>query len=47
MAEIRLKIRRQDGPEDLPYWEEFMVPVYPKMNVVAALKKIQEKFKSR
>ncbi|PIU56820.1 MAG: succinate dehydrogenase iron-sulfur subunit [Deltaproteobacteria bacterium CG07_land_8_20_14_0_80_38_7] len=42
MAEIRLKIRRQDGPEDLPYWEEFMVPVYPKMNVVAALKKIQE-----
>ncbi len=41
MDEIRLKIKRQDGPDELPYWEEFAVPYGPKMNVVMCLQAIQ------
>jgi succinate dehydrogenase / fumarate reductase iron-sulfur subunit len=42
MDEIRLKIKRQDSPEALPYWEEFAIPYRPKMNVVMALQSIQD-----
>ena len=38
---IRLKVRRQDGPGQLSYWEEFDVPYRKNMNVVSALMEIQ------
>lgn len=43
METLHLKIRRQDSPDDLPYWEEFKVPYRPAMNVIMALMEIQEK----
>ncbi len=39
--QVLLKIRRQAGPSELPYWEEFAVPHQPNLNVVAALMEIQ------
>lgn len=43
MAEfVHLKIRRQDGPQSSPYWEEFKVPYTPQMNVITALQEIQK-----
>ncbi len=45
MAEptVRLKILRQDGPDrkDTRRWEEFELPLAPRMNVVHALQQIQ------
>lgn len=44
MAEERtvsLKVRRQDGPGEPPRWEEFVVPLRPRMNVIGALMEIQ------
>jgi succinate dehydrogenase / fumarate reductase iron-sulfur subunit len=40
---VRLKIRRQDGPNrpDSRRWEEFKVPLLPQMNVISALQQIQ------
>lgn len=38
---IRLRIRRQDGPETRPYWEDFAVPYRPNMNVISALMAIR------
>jgi succinate dehydrogenase / fumarate reductase iron-sulfur subunit len=34
---IELKIKRQDGPDAPPRWEEFSIPYRPKMNVISAL----------
>lgn len=34
---IRFKIKRQDSPEDTPYWEEFDVPYRPGANVISCL----------
>jgi succinate dehydrogenase / fumarate reductase, iron-sulfur subunit len=42
MAGILLKIRRQDDPDDLPYWELFEVERTPGMTVAAALRAIAE-----
>lgn len=44
MAEktIRLKIRRQDGPDKPSRWEEFVIPYHPKMNVISCLMEIQK-----
>lgn len=42
MEEVRLKIKRQDAPGELPYWEEFVVPYKPRMNVIMALQAVQE-----
>lgn len=41
---VKLKIRRQDGPEkkDTRRWEEFEVPWQPQMNVISALMEIQK-----
>ncbi len=41
---VRLKIRRQDGPDqkDTRRWEEFAVPYQPHMNVISALMEIQK-----
>ncbi len=42
MERVLLKVKRQDGPEGLSYWEEFAVPYRPGMTVVAALMGIQD-----
>ena len=39
---VRLKIRRQDGPESAARWEEFEVPYRPKMNIISCLMEIQK-----
>lgn len=41
MEKVHLKIKRQDSPEGLSYWEEFAVPYEPGMNVIALLRRIQ------
>ena len=38
---VRFVIRRQDGPDAKPYWQEFDVPHRPGMNVVSALMEIR------
>lgn len=38
---IELRIKRQDTPDSAPYWQEFLVPHKPGMNVIAALMEIQ------
>ena len=40
--EIHFKIKRQNGPEDTPYWEEFKMPYTPGHNVVSALMYLRE-----
>ncbi|KLU58930.1 fumarate reductase iron-sulfur subunit [Peptococcaceae bacterium CEB3] len=40
--EIRLKIRRQDGPDKPSRWEEFTIEYHPKMNVISCLMEIQK-----
>ena len=39
---IQLKIKRQEGPEATPYWEEFEIPYQPHMNVVSCLMEIRK-----
>lgn len=39
---IRLIVKRQEGPEAKPYWEEFNVAYQPRMNVVSALMEIRK-----
>jgi succinate dehydrogenase / fumarate reductase iron-sulfur subunit len=38
---VRLRVKRQDGPEAAPRWEEFVVPWEPYMNVLSALMAVQ------
>ena len=38
---IRLIVKRQEGPNAKPHWEEFSVAHQPHMNVVSALKKAE------
>lgn len=38
---VTLRIRRQKGPGEEPYWETFRVPHEPGMNVISALMKIR------
>ncbi len=40
METILLKVKRQDDPSDLPYWEEFEVELTPEMTVLAALQAV-------
>lgn len=42
METITVKIKRQDDPEDLPYWEEFDVAYRPGMTVITLLNAISE-----
>jgi len=42
METVHLKIKRQQGPRHKPYWEEFMIPHRPNLNVVSALMYIQK-----
>nr|WP_235728350.1 succinate dehydrogenase iron-sulfur subunit [Kurthia senegalensis] len=37
-----VKIKRQDGPDATPRWEEFEVPYRPNMNVISVLMKVRE-----
>ena len=39
---IRLKIQRQDGPDQAPRWEEFDVSWHPQMNVISALMEVRK-----
>ncbi len=39
---IRFKIKRQDGPDTRPYWQEFAIPHRPSHNVISALMVIRE-----
>lgn len=36
-SSVTLKVRRQDDPQDIPYWEEFSVESRPGMTVLDAL----------
>ncbi|MFQ5477560.1 MAG: succinate dehydrogenase iron-sulfur subunit [Candidatus Binatia bacterium] len=38
---IEVKVRRQDGPESEPYWEEFSIPYKAQHNVISVLMEIQ------
>jgi len=38
---IEFRILRQNNPEEAPYWQEFLVPYQPGMNVIAGLMEIQ------
>jgi succinate dehydrogenase / fumarate reductase iron-sulfur subunit len=40
---VRLKIKRQDGPDAASYWQSFEVPWQPHMNVISALMEIQKR----
>jgi succinate dehydrogenase iron-sulfur subunit len=41
-ATVNLRVRRQDGPGQKTYWQEFRVPWRPRMNVISALMEIQK-----
>src|SRR3990172_408167 len=43
MEHVFVKIRRQDSPEDLPYWEEFEVPRVDGMTVAGLFEEIAMK----
>jgi succinate dehydrogenase / fumarate reductase iron-sulfur subunit len=38
---IRLRVKRQDGAETQPYWEEFEIPYKPQHNVISVLMEIR------
>lgn len=38
---IKLRIKRQDGPETEPFWEAFEVPRWPNMNLIECLMEIR------
>src|SRR5580692_8349468 len=40
---VRLKIRRRDTPSQPDYWQSFVVPWRPRMNVISALMEIQRR----
>ncbi len=39
---VTLKIKRQEGPQAKPHWEEFHVPYRPYLNVITCLREIQK-----
>lgn len=39
---VRLKIRRQNAPDQPAFWEEFAVDYSPKMNIISCLMEIQK-----
>jgi succinate dehydrogenase / fumarate reductase iron-sulfur subunit len=43
MRPVKLKIKRQDGPEQRSYWQSFELPWQPHMNVISALMEIQKR----
>jgi len=41
--EIQLKIKRQDAPHTLPYWQEFVLPYRPGHTVISVLMELNER----
>ncbi len=39
-SHFKVRVRRQDGPGQEPYWELFQVPYEPEMNVISVLQRI-------
>lgn len=39
---IKVKVKRQDGPDGKPRWEEFHIPYRPYMNVIILLQEIRK-----
>lgn len=39
-SHFKVRVRRQDGPSQEPYWELFKVPYEPEMNVISVLQRI-------
>ncbi len=39
---VHVQVKRQAGPSQKPFWEEFEVPYSPGMNVITALQEIQK-----
>ena len=39
---VVLKIKRQEGPDAKPHWEEFHIPHRPYLNVITCLREIQK-----
>jgi succinate dehydrogenase / fumarate reductase iron-sulfur subunit len=39
---IRVRVRRQDGPDTLPYWQEFAIPYQRGHNVLSVLMEIRK-----
>jgi len=40
---VKLRVKRQDGPGQPGYWQDFEVPWQPQMNVISALMEIRKK----
>jgi succinate dehydrogenase / fumarate reductase iron-sulfur subunit len=40
---VKLRVKRQDGPGESSYWQDFEVPWQPQMNVISALMEVQKK----
>jgi succinate dehydrogenase / fumarate reductase iron-sulfur subunit len=40
---VKLRVKRQDGPAQASYWQDFEVPWQPHMNVISALMEIQKR----
>ena len=40
VANVILRVRRQDRPDSQPRWEEFSVPRRPNMNIISCLQAI-------
>ena len=40
---VKLRVKRQDGPGESSYWQDFEVPWQPQMNVISALMEVQKR----
>lgn len=40
VSNIRIKVKRQDGPDKAPYWDVFEFPYKPAMNIISCLQVI-------
>jgi succinate dehydrogenase / fumarate reductase iron-sulfur subunit len=47
LREIHVRVLRQDAPSEESYWEQFVVPYEPNMNVISVLQKIAAISKSQ
>ncbi|TWU37827.1 Fumarate reductase iron-sulfur subunit [Novipirellula aureliae] len=45
-TEIKIRVRRQDGPGKKPYWELHTLPYEPELNVISILQKIAAQSKT-
>ncbi len=41
LGTVRIKIKRQDAPNETPYWQSFEVPYRRGMNIISALQEVQ------